>query len=56
MKCEVQHSIDAGMLSINSISGTEVCFIISVSVPTPIGTQYDKSTGSEPHNTNTTYF
>ena len=35
------NTIYVGMPSINSISKTKVCFLISVSTPTPIGTWYE---------------
>ena len=42
MQCEAQHPIYVGIPSITSISNTEVQFQISVGMPTPIGTWYDK--------------
>ena len=45
-KMQKPNPIHAGMLSINSISNftvSEVCFLISASMPAPIGTWYDYS-------------
>ena len=42
MQYEAQHAIYIGMPSINSISKTEVQFLISVGTPTPISTWYDQ--------------